>query len=222
MLTPAPKGIIFDMDGTLLDSMGIWVQIDDDFLYRHNRVPHDTLREDISTMTVLECATFFRTYYDLPMTEQEIMDEWQAMAAEQYRCHVPAKPGAVEFIRACAAKGVRMCVATATYRVFAEEALARLGISPYLSFIRTANEVGKGKNHPDIYLQCAKELQVDPSECWVFEDVYEAAVTAKSAGFPVCGIYDPHALVSWETLCSVVDHQAVQFTELLDSAGPGI
>lgn len=209
------KAFIFDLDGTLLDSMHIWMDVDVQFLRRYDRVPSPSLQKDIAVLTLDECATYFREQYSLSMTNEQIVAEWKEMVRHAYQESIDAKPGAVQFVRKCAESGMKICVATGSQRENVENALARLKILDCFSFIKTSDEVGKGKNFPDIYEQCSRQLCVSPEECVVVEDVLSAAQTAREAGFEVWGIYDSASASDWTALQRVCARSFYSFEELL-------
>lgn len=208
------QAIIFDMDGTLLDTMHAWAQVDVDLLAAYGHTPHETMREDIQGLTVAECAAFFRAHYRLPLTEDEIVRTWDRLIAEFYQSKAAPKPGVRAFLERRRREGVPMCVATGSYRSLAESALDRLGLLPFFSFLLTVDEVGAGKNDPAIYLRCAQRLGCPPQECLVMEDAQSAAAAAKSAGFLVWGIYDAYSHADWERMQRTADRCFLSFAEL--------
>ena len=208
------KAFIFDLDGTLLDSMNVWKDVDIQFLRKYGRTPSPTLQSEIAVLTFEECATYFRERYAIPRTNAEIMAEWKDMVEQSYRETIQAKPGAVEFVRQCAAKGMKICAATGSRRTDAEASLKRLGIAELFAFVETVDDVGRGKSFPDIYERCAQRFGLPKAECVVVEDVLYAAQTAKKAGFEVWGIFDPASSSEWEELRRMSDRSFLSFTEL--------
>ena len=208
------KAFIFDLDGTLLDSMHVWLDVDIQFLRRHGYTPPPTLQSEIAVMTFDECATYFRERFRLPMTNAQIIAEWKDMVRHAYRETIEAKPGAAAFVHRCAADGMKICAATGSQRENAEAVLARIGIAALFDFIVTSDEVGKGKNFPDIYERCAARFGLPPAECVVVEDVLSAAQTARRAGFEVWGIYDPASGSDWDAMQQVCTRTFRSFEEL--------
>lgn len=183
------KAFIFDLDGTLLDSMGIWVNFGVEYLTSKGitGIPRN-LREILTPMSLLEAADYFRIQFGLSQSVQQIYDEINSMLLYKYKHEVQLKKDVLEFLQSHADR--KMCIATATDRCLVENALNRLGIAPYFEFVITSSEVGNSKQNPDIYLQAASRLGVDISDCIVFEDALHAIRSAASAGFYVVGVYE--------------------------------
>lgn len=198
------SGAIFDLDGTLLDSMPIWRAAGDRYLRGLGRVPEEGLDRKLFSMSVPDGAAWLKKNYDLPFSPQQIIDGINGTMAEAYRAEVPLKPGAEALLKALAARGVRLAVATASDRPLVESALSRLGVLPLFEGIFTCTEIGAGKGEsPAVYLAAAQALGGVPADCWVFEDALHAARTAAGAGFRVVGVYDESGAEDWEALRKV-------------------
>ena len=183
------KAFIFDLDGTLLDSMGMWATFGSEYLKTKgiSDIP-ENLREVLTPLSLLEAADYFRGQFGIPMSAMEICEEINAMLAHKYQHEIELKQDALEFLQVNA--DCKMCIATATDRCLVEYALERLGIAPYFEFVITSAEVGNSKQNPDIFLQAASRLGVDVCDCIVFEDALHAMKSATAAGFYVVGIYE--------------------------------
>jgi HAD superfamily hydrolase (TIGR01509 family) len=199
------KGAIFDLDGTLLDSMHVWFDIGPAYLKSIGIEPEADIRERLRTMTLEEAAAFFRVHYGLKRSVQEIVDDINRLIEHEYFENVPLKPGVKEALSDMREKGVKMCIATATDRYLVEAALRRLKIAPYFQRIFTCSEIGKGKTEPDIFLCAQAELGTKREETWVFEDSVYAVRAAKSAGFPVAGVYDSYVEAREEDIEKLCD-----------------
>ena len=186
------KGAIFDLDGTLLDSMFIWDTIGEDYLRSLGKEPHEDLKETFMTLTLEEAAVYYREHYGVTLFVKEIVDGVNAMVEQTYRTKVTLKPGIAEYLAWLKENGVRMCVATVTDRYLVEETLERLGVRHYFSEIFTCAEVGFGKDKPVIYQKALGHLGTEKSDTYVFEDLPFALNTAKTDGFPTVGVYDRH------------------------------
>ncbi|MDD6798857.1 MAG: HAD family phosphatase [Firmicutes bacterium] len=186
------KGAIFDLDGTLLDSMSIWDTIGDDYLRSLGIEPKENLTETFKTFTLEQSAEYYRTHYGVALSAAEIIDGVKAMIGDFYRDTVQLKKGAREFLQGLYQNGVKMCVATVTDKHLVEAALTRLNILSCFTDIFTTAEIGCGKSSPQIYRTALAHLGTDKSETLVFEDAYHALMTAKNDGFPVAAVYDGH------------------------------
>ena len=186
------KGAIFDLDGTLLDSMFIWDTIGEEYLRSLGKEPHEDLKETFMMLTLEEAAVYYREHYGVTLSVGEIVDGVNSMVEEAYRTKVTLKPGISEYLAWLKENGVRMCVATVTDRYLVEETLERLGVRHYFLEIFTCAEVGFGKDKPIIYQKALEHLGTEKSDTYVFEDLPFALNTAKTDGFPTVGVYDRH------------------------------
>ena len=197
---------IFDMDGTLVDSMVYWKNLATEFLESKGvRTISPEILERIKPMTMTESAALFIQEYDLPGTAESVAAEMNAMMDEHYRKDIPLKPGVRAYLEALHRKGVTMCVASATAEDLMEACLTRLGVAQYFSFLLSCETVGAGKNRPDVYWESAKRLGAEPVEIAVYEDALYAAETAKSAGFYTVAVRDDSNQLHWETLTALTD-----------------
>ncbi len=186
------KGAIFDLDGTLLDSLDIWETVAQDYLRELGFEPREDINEMFKAFSLYQAACYYRETYGIQLSTEELMAGINRRVEEFYFHTVPAKEGIKEFLEELSGKGVRMCVATATDRYQAEAALERCGIAGYFSEIFTCTEVGSGKDEPLIYRAALAHLGTAKEETAVFEDALHAIKTAKQDGFPTVGIYDRH------------------------------
>ena len=206
------KGAIFDLDGTLLDSMFIWDTIGEEYLRSLGKEPHEDLKETFMTLTLEEAAVYYREHYGVTLSVKEIVDGVNAMVEQTYRTKVTLKPGIAEYLAWLKENGVRMCVATVTDRYLVEETLERLGVRHYFSEIFTCAEVGFGKDKPVIYQKALEHLETAKDETYVFEDMLFALNTAKTDGFPTVGVYDRHE-VHQDELKGRADYYVLDFTD---------
>ena len=206
------KGAIFDLDGTLLDSMFIWDTIGEEYLRSLGKEPHEDLKETFMTLTLEEAAEYYREHYGVTLSVKEIVDGVNAMVEQTYRTKVTLKPGISEYLAWLKENGVRMCVATVTDRYLVEETLDRLGVRHYFSEIFTCAEVGFGKDKPIIYQKALEHLGTAKDETYVFEDMLFALNTAKTDGFPTVGVYDRHE-EHQDELKELADYYIFDFTD---------
>lgn len=186
------RGAIFDVDGTLLDSMFIWDTIGEAYLRSIGYQPKEDLNETFKNMSLHQAARYYQTEYGVTRSIDEIMDGVNAMLERYYRFEVPLKPGVAELLERLRQSGVKLCIATATDRHLVEAALDRCGVLSCFGEIFTCNEVGHGKDKPDIFETALRFLGTRREETLVFDDALYAVRTAKEAGFPVAAVYDSH------------------------------
>ena len=208
------QGAIFDVDGTLLDSMPIWDTVGADYLRAQGITPRPGLRRAICTMSLRQTAAYFRREYGLTQREEEIMAGIDRMLEHFYGAEARPKPGVLSFLEGLRQQGVKMAVATATDRYLVEMALERNGMLPYFQGIFTCTEVGAGKEKPDVFFKALAALGTPMEATPVFEDAYYAAATAKAAGFPVVAVYDPSGAGEWARLQQLADKSIFQYGQL--------
>jgi len=184
------KGIIFDADGTLIDSMQMWKELDYRFLRSKGKEPEPGYTDIVNKMTLEEGVSYTRKHFDLDMTDDEIIEEIREMAHQFYEHEVVCKPYVKEFLEMLKQEGIPMVVATSSQRDFIYPALVRNGIADYFQDVLSCADIGINKQSPDIFLLAAKYLGTKPEETLVVEDSYHAVMTAKSAGFPTLAVYD--------------------------------
>ncbi len=184
------KGAIFDLDGTILDSMFIWDTIGEDYLRSIGKEPKGNLKEAFKTFTLEQAAEYYRENYGVTLSVDEIIDGVNKMAERYYAETVKLKPGIEVFLEKLKAKGIKMCIATVTDKHLAEAALGRLGIRNCFSEIFACASVGHSKEEPHIYREAQKHLNTEKGETVVFEDALHALKTAKADGFVTVGVFD--------------------------------
>ena len=185
------EAIIFDVDGTLIDSMWIWTNIDELFLEKYNLEKPEGFHEGMEGMSYSETAQYFLDLFpSLPHTREELEQEWYDMAYEIYTTQMELKKGAYEFIKSMYEKGMKLGIATSNNRELAEGTLKNNKVFEYMGSIWTSCEAGAGKPNPAVYLNVAKDLGVGPKHCLVFEDVANGILAGKNAGMKVCAVDD--------------------------------
>lgn len=209
------KGIIFDLDGTLLESMGYWVHAGERYLESLGITPHKNLYDAIKTMTMEEVVKYLIHEYHITKTPDEVVCGIYETIEHAYFHEIQPKPGAVALFKLLRAQNIPFCIATATDRPLVEAALKRLDMLDYFEFIITCSECGMSKRNPKIYLDCAKRFHAAPHELAVFEDVIYAGATAKAAGFYLVGVRDTYAEADWDALSEIADRFIDSLEELL-------
>ncbi len=209
------KGAIFDLDGTLLDSMQMWMDIDIRFLKEHGICATEDYSQTVKTMGYRKAAEYTIDRYRLSLTVDEVTNRWSQMADEEYATRIRLKDGAEEYLRHLHQKGLKLAVATALTRSSIEYALRNNGVLDLFSSVTMLHEVSRGKGFPDIYLLAAERLGFSPEECIVYEDILEGIHGAKAGGFRVCGVYDDSSAHDWPQIKFVADHTITGWHELL-------
>lgn len=197
------SGAIFDVDGTILDSMEMWRTTGSRFLRKCGVTPPPDIDRLMFQITLEEGASLFGEKFGIEGTPEEIKARVLQMVRDDYRYRLNCKPGVVDVIRELHAAGIPLCVATATDRELILPAFERLGLLPFFREILTCSELGVSKRSPDIYLRAAERLGTPPEKTLVFEDVLHAVRSAASVGFPVVAIYDKNAEPEKETIRTI-------------------
>ena len=211
------KAVLFDLDGTLVDSMWMWKQIDIEFLARFGYDCPDDLQKEIEGMSFSETAVYFKDRFQIDWTLDEIKECWTQMSIDKYRFEVPLKQGALEFLQYCKDHDIRTGIATSNGRDMVDAVIESLQIDKYLDVITTACEVKSGKPEPDIYLEVARRLSVEPSDCLVFEDIPAGIIAGKRAGMTVVAVDDDFSKEMKQEKCSLADAFIEDFRELIET-----
>lgn len=211
--------IFFDLDGTLIDSNGIWLQVDLDFLGMRGLEPTDAYTHTVSHSIFPVAARFTKEHYHLPDSPEDIMAQWRDMAYDAYAHHVPLKPGARALLEQIQSQGKPMALLTASLPELCRAALARHGLEGFFQGLFFAQEAGLEKRDPAVYPLAASQFRMEPKDCVLFEDAPDNCAAARRAGFTVVGVYDDFYAPRWEDVVHN-SHRAVRsLEELLQGAG---
>ena len=205
------KGCIFDLDGTLFDSMNIWSRIGPDSLKKRGITPPPGYARTIFTMSFTQSADYTIRRFGLLCTPEDLMQEWDEMAAPVYASEVRLKPGAREYLLALRNNGWKLGATTTLHRRVYRPALERHKLLGLFDVLCGADEVPLPKSNPEIFLLCAKRLGLEPGQCIVFEDLLVAIRCAKSAGMQVVGVWDRASSEDWEEIKSTADRVITSF-----------
>ena len=212
------QSAIFDMDGTLLDSMHIWDDLGARMLRARGIEPEADLHEKLKVLTPLEGARYCEETYGLPESVEEINGIFHSMVADFYAHEVQPKPGVQKFLSLLKMEGVWMYVATNTDRPLVELALKHAGLDGFFRGILTCAEAGAGKKEsPEIYERCLRRLRSTKKDTVVFEDALHAIRTAKAAGFRVAGVYDPAFEADQTEIQQLSDYYIRSFEEFFET-----
>lgn len=184
------KGAIFDVDGTLLDSMEIWEEAGIRYLKKQKIEPEPGLSRLLFPMTMEEAACYMQETYHLSQSTDQIIEGILHTVQDFYYYEAPLKSGVKELLEKMKQRKIPMVIATSSERDHIDAAFQRLGIAHYFERIFTCSEVGVGKSQPLVYQKAAEYLGTKPGDTCVFEDVLHAIRTAKKAGFYTAAVYD--------------------------------
>ena len=211
------EGFIFDMDGTLIDSMGIICELDRQILKELGLAHREDLLDAMRYLPLGDSAAYVAEHSDIDYTAEELFKIMCDNAINGYKS-VKVKEGVFEFLDACRGAGIRMAIATATEPEIAAEVAGRLGLLSYMETLVSCTDVGKTKEHPDVFLKAAENMWLDSSSCAVFEDGLPGATSAKNAGFTVVGVYDASSAGDESAMRELCDRYITSFDELNDTA----
>lgn len=199
------KGVIFDLDGTLIDSMWVWHDIDVEFLKRRDLELPDDLQKAIEGMSFSETASYFKDRFQLQESVEEIIAEWDEMTFHYFNEKVELKEGVKDLLDFLKSMNIKIGIGTSNVRNRTVEILKKYNILHYFDTIRTSCEAGKGKPNPDVFLLAAEDLKIDPEQCLVFEDTYAGVLAAKRAGMKAFAVSDDFSLPYKSEICEIAD-----------------
>lgn len=209
------QGAIFDLDGTLLDSMWVWKYVDEEFLTRRHLPKEPDYLEKLGPMGFHRAAIYTKEHFQLSDSVEEIWEEWGRLAKNAYDNEVRMKPGAAEYLRMLKKRGVRIGAATSNHEELFSGTLKRCGVYDYFDAFTMTSEVSRGKDFPDVYLLCAERLGVQPAESAVFEDIAAGLRGAKSGGFYTVAVKEPLSAPQEKEIKLLADQYITDFYELL-------
>ena len=209
------KAVIFDLDGTLVDSMWMWINIDIEYLARFDIPLPEGLQREIEGMSMTETAIYFKNRFHIEDSVEKIKADWNQMAWDYYANRIGLKPYVVEFLSELKEKGIKMGIATSNSHELVDLVTKNNQIHSYFSSIRTSCDVERGKPFPDVYLKVAEELEVDPSECLVFEDIVQGIQAGKNAGMRVFAIEDEYSADTREEKKQAADYYIETYKDVL-------
>lgn len=199
------KLYIFDMDGTLLDSMPFWAHLGRNYLMREGITPPKNLEKTIDPMTLEESAAYFQTL-GLQKEIDDIVNEVMSFLRDEYRLSIPAKPGMSSLLESLSQnKDNILCVLTTSERNCAIQALERLQMLCHFSDIFTSEELGLNKRTDQIYRTVCHQYGISPSDTIVFEDTLYAIQSAKKAGCYVCAVPDDYSSTNYDQISVLAD-----------------
>ena len=208
------KAVMFDLDGCLVDSMWILRDLDIEYLGRFGIELPEKLQTEIEGKSFSETAVYFKERFHIPDSLEQMKEDWNRMAWDKYMNEVMLKPGADVFLHHCLDKGIKLGIATSNSRQLVEAVAEARGFGKDFDCIMTACEVEKGKPSPDIYLAVAKQLEIAPSQCLVFEDITAGIMAGKNAGMHVCAVEDAYSMHQTAEKKALADYYIRDYHEI--------
>lgn len=187
------KAAIFDLDGTLINSMPFWNNLGHEFLKKKGKIPPDNLFKILKTMNLPEASKYFIDNFNLNLSVEEVISEINTMIIDKYKYEINLKEYVKEYLKKIRSKNIKMCVVTAADKELCKIVLTRLKILEYFEFILTCGETNMSKNNPEIYIKATKMLGYEIENIIIFEDSLHCIKAAKDAGFYVVGVHDKSA-----------------------------
>ena len=209
------KGAVFDLDGTLLDSMEVWKNIDIEFLSKRGLEVPKGYSDEILAMSFRETAEYTIARFGLQEQPDDVMHGWNQMAIEAYGHHVQLKPGAKEYLLKLKSHGIRLGVCTALSQKLYLPCLQNNNIYELFDACISTDDVSRGKNYPDAWLLCAARLGISSQDCMAFEDILPAIQGAKAAHMKICGVFDKYSEKDKADILKLSDMYIHSFHELL-------
>lgn len=217
------KFAIFDLDGTLFDSMWVWETLAYDYLKSRGIDAPEDIREKLKEYSLRESSDILKEMYGLPESGEEINDQMEKVLEEYYFEKIQLKEGAREVLQTLQDSGVKMCAATATADHLAKGAMERLQIDGYFEFLQTCKNTGIEKYKPEFYQLILDRVDENTEDIWVFEDALHSMEAAKKLGIKVVAIKDRSARIDWEEIDEIADIAIESFPEYLEkTSGDGL
>lgn len=212
--TNSEIGVIFDCDGTLVDSMDAWRHVEESIA---NMAGITLSKEDtdaLTTMSIPECGEYLHGKFGVAESGEAVETIINTMMLEFYQTKAAAKPGTLEFVKELAAAGAPMCVASSTPNEPLDAGIANAGFAPYMQAVLSVDDVGHSKREPHIYLRACEIMGTDPQNTWVCEDAAYALTTAREAGFHTLGVFDCDLSATWEQIVELAELPIRSFEDI--------
>lgn len=207
------QAAIFDLDGTLLNSMDVWEQIDIDFLKKRNLTVPENYVAEICARSFEEAAQYTIDLFGLNESIPAIVEEWNCMAISKYRNDIGLTPYSLDYLLRLKAENIKLAIATGLPEELYLPCLQSNGIYDLFDVICSTEQVPYGKERPDVFLLAAKKLGISPQKCIVFEDVLPAVKSAKQAGMIVYGVYDKYSAHHQSEIMAIADGYLLDFRD---------
>lgn len=210
------EAVIFDMDGTLIDSMGMWHDIDIEYLGRFGLDVPEDLQKCLEGLRYEEVASYFKERFGIRDSIEKIGQDWLDMAEHKYKHEVAFKPGALDFLRYIRRAGLRTAIASSNHMDLIEKILTARGLREDFDSLITCDDVKAGKPDPAVYLTAASALGVAPEKCLVFEDIPAGILAGKRAGMTTIAVQDSYSAGMEAEKRALADGFISDYRELMD------
>lgn len=210
------KLFIFDLDGTLIDSMYVWDQVSINFFKNNNLKLTQEYLNLISNMSFQESAEYTIKKYNLNKTIQDVINEWNNLALFEYSNNVKLKENALTYLKYLKSQNIKLAIATSLTKLLAEAVLTSNNLLNIFDYILTTEEVGKDKDYPDIFLDILKHFNINNNECIAVEDSLKSIKTLKELNIKTYGIYDKSSHNHKEEIQKLVDKYIFNYDSLLN------
>ncbi|MCR5590179.1 MAG: HAD family phosphatase [Lachnospiraceae bacterium] len=210
------EAVLFDLDGTVIDSMWIWRQIDMDYFARYALDMPDTYQQEIEGLSFYETAKYTQENYINWISVETMMKEWNDMAYEHYAHIVKPKASVVQFLEYLKNTGHKLGIVTSNSRILCHVTLKNNRIFNFFDSIITSEDCTAGKPAPDVYLMSAEALNVSCDKCIVFEDLCNGIIAGKNAGMATVAVHDDYSLYQWDMKRGMADYSIMSYKEIAD------
>ena len=209
------KAVFFDLDGSLVDSMWIWGDVDIDYLAKFGIERPDDLQRNIEGMSVVETALYFKKRFNISDSVEHMISVWNDMAFDKYMNDVFVKEGGLEFIDYCVKNNIKLGVCSSNSKTLLNAVLEKNGILDRFDIIVSGEDVNRGKPDPECYLKAAGYVNVEPSQCLVFEDLVKGIEAGNAAGMITCAVEDEYSRPQLEEKIRSADYFIFDYRSIL-------